>query len=182
VKKLPPLALLQALFEEREPGILRNRVDRGLNGTFHPAGDVAGWLNGRSSPKGRYWKIKVGTHTYNRSRVMWKLHTGHDPLGVIDHRNGDRTDDRFENLRDVVSGQNARNKGLLHDGSLYVGSGEYVDNGSLTIRTRLHFGIALWRDENAGAIQLELHNAIAPIIDRIYGARRGRQRPPSEKV
>jgi HNH endonuclease/AP2 domain len=43
------------------------------------------------------------------SRVIWKMHYGVDPVGFIDHINGDASDDRIVNLRDVPPEQNSRN-------------------------------------------------------------------------
>lgn len=44
-------------------------------------------------------------------RVAWKIVTGTDPDDV-DHINGDRTDNRFANLRDCSRSDNMRNRGL----------------------------------------------------------------------
>jgi hypothetical protein len=109
------------------------------------------------------------------------MHYGKDPLSFLDHINGDTLDDGIENLRDVVLGRNNRNKGI-YDGSLYVTLREYADDRYLTINRQLRFSFDFWPDEDAEAIQQELHDAIAPIVDRIYANRRGRQRPPSEKI
>ena len=57
---------------------------------------------------------------YKASRVIWKMHTGNDPFGEIDHRNRDRSDNHFDNLRDASDQQNRFN-GLRHDGSLLTG-------------------------------------------------------------
>lgn len=42
-------------------------------------------------------------------RVAWKMLTGRDPKGVIDHINGIRDDNRAVNLRDVSPSVNAQN-------------------------------------------------------------------------
>lgn len=42
-------------------------------------------------------------------RLMWFLEKGEWPSGVIDHINGDRTDNRICNLRDVEQKINSRN-------------------------------------------------------------------------
>ena len=44
-------------------------------------------------------------------RVVWKIVTGQDP-NVIDHINGDGTDNRWENLRSVTIAQNTLNRSL----------------------------------------------------------------------
>lgn len=43
-------------------------------------------------------------------RVAWLLHYGHWPSRQIDHINGDRSDNRIINLRDVTPFANARNR------------------------------------------------------------------------
>ncbi len=45
-------------------------------------------------------------------RVAWLLHTGSWPTLQIDHINGDRQDNRIENLRQVTQIENHRNKQL----------------------------------------------------------------------
>lgn len=43
-------------------------------------------------------------------RVIWALHYGHWPVGVIDHINRNRTDNRIENLRDTDVSTNNLNR------------------------------------------------------------------------
>lgn len=51
----------------------------------------------------------LGPGSFAVHRLAWKLMTGRDPVGVIDHINGERDDNRFSNLRDVSLGENAAN-------------------------------------------------------------------------
>lgn len=53
---------------------------------------------------GSIHKTKVLSH-----RVAWAMHTGSWPKNHIDHINGDRTDNRAVNLRDVPRSINQRN-------------------------------------------------------------------------
>lgn len=48
-------------------------------------------------------------------RVIWLLHYGDWPKGELDHLNGDRFDNRIENLRDCNKSQNMRNQKLRSD-------------------------------------------------------------------
>lgn len=48
-------------------------------------------------------------------RAAWALHYGEWPDGLIDHINGDRTDNRIENLRCVCDTGNAKNSSLRSD-------------------------------------------------------------------
>lgn len=52
---------------------------------------------------------KMFSLTYAAGRVAWCLHYGRWPDNFIDHINGDPTDNRIENLRDVEASENARN-------------------------------------------------------------------------
>ena len=47
-------------------------------------------------------------HSWSVSRIVWKYHYGVEPKGVIDHINGDSTDNRIENLQDITQGENLR--------------------------------------------------------------------------
>lgn len=47
---------------------------------------------------------------YQAHRVVWALMTGAWPIALIDHINGDRSDNRFENLQVVSEAENARNQ------------------------------------------------------------------------
>lgn len=53
-----------------------------------------------------------GETTLSAHRVAWALHYGEWPSGQIDHINGDRTDNRIVNLRDVVNAENAKNSAM----------------------------------------------------------------------
>jgi hypothetical protein len=48
-------------------------------------------------------------------RVAWALHYGEWPSDQIDHVNGDKTDNRLENLRIVTAQGNAKNRSLRSD-------------------------------------------------------------------
>lgn len=53
-----------------------------------------------------------GGTTLTAHRAAWALHHGEFPTGNIDHINGNRTDNRIINLRDVTNAENARNAAL----------------------------------------------------------------------
>jgi len=60
----------------------------------------------------RYVTIRLNYKIYYLHRVAWMLVTGDWPRCEIDHINGDKSDNRFCNLREATRAQNARNKGV----------------------------------------------------------------------
>ena len=72
--------------------------------TGHRAGLEAG------TAKSGYIRINFKGNIVCAHRLAWVLHYGAWPVGVIDHINRDRADNRIVNLRDVTPTENARNK------------------------------------------------------------------------
>ena len=69
-------------------------------------GDEVGSDNGSG-----YLKTKVNNKTYRLHRLVFLMHKGYLPK-ILDHINGDRKDNRIENLRPVSLAQNAQNAKL----------------------------------------------------------------------
>ena len=83
--------------------------------------------------KDGYRKTIVKGISYGVHRLIWKWHHGTEP-SLIDHINGDRSDNRIENLREATARQNAWNrkqKRTLPTG-IYLHQGRY--------RVRLYLG------------------------------------------
>ena len=53
---------------------------------------------------------RVDGQAYQAHRVVWAMHHGVWPEGLIDHINQDKTDNRIENLRVVDARENQRNQ------------------------------------------------------------------------
>lgn len=70
-----------------------------------PAGTVVGCLR----PDG-YLTVMVGKQLVLLHRVVWALVTGSWPVGVIDHENGERADNRWANLRETTQTGNMLNQ------------------------------------------------------------------------
>ncbi len=107
--------LLAALQYDRETGVLR-WLTRPSNSV--QVGDVAG-----TPYMGGYLALKMGKRRYLAHRVAWLLAHGCWPAGVIDHIDGDKTNNALSNLRDVGSAVNAQNRRSAHKGNLsgYLG-------------------------------------------------------------
>ena len=73
-----------------------------------------------SVKENKYLYGRVCNKNMYAHRVIWAMHHGDWPAGEVDHVNGDRTDNRISNLRDVTHVQNARNVSV-RDGRVFTG-------------------------------------------------------------
>jgi hypothetical protein len=92
---------LKTIFEYKE-GLLYNKINRSSNAKI---GEVAG-----SSTEHGYSDISIKGKKYKLHRLIWFWHTGKWPEYIIDHIDGDRRNNKIENLRDVPQYINAHNK------------------------------------------------------------------------
>ena len=73
-------------------------------------GDLATFVNGYG-----YLAVAVGCRSYRAHRIAWLIHYGCWPSGEIDHLDGDRQNNRLDNLRDVPKSINGHNRPARRD-------------------------------------------------------------------
>lgn len=82
----------------------------------------AGALAGSLSPIG-YFQIRIDQTLYYVHRLAWLYMTGEWPKDQIDHADGNKTNNRFANLREATQSENSANTGLRpHNTSGFKGA------------------------------------------------------------
>ncbi len=104
-------------------------------------------------------KTNIGPHEYYVHRIIWKMMTGSDP-SLVDHINGDPSDNRWCNLRVANRVQNLGNTKLARSNTSGV-KGVYWD-----------------KTKNKWAAQITINNKTIPLgrYDNIEDAAAARQR------
>ena len=94
--------LREVLSYDPDTGLFRWRITKGSRA---PAGSVAGCR----TPNG-YLIIRVDRQLVMAHRIAWRMVHGYWPVRDIDHANGNRGDNRLENLRDATRSENNANQ------------------------------------------------------------------------
>tara|TARA_R110002126_G_scaffold272786_1_gene417004 strand:+ start:167 stop:670 length:504 start_codon:yes stop_codon:yes gene_type:complete len=73
-----------------------------------PNGRTLGQKAGGFDKQG-YWRIRIDNVKYGAHRLAWMYVHGSFPKNFIDHINGNKSDNRICNLRDVTRSENMQN-------------------------------------------------------------------------
>ncbi|RZI60680.1 MAG: HNH endonuclease [Pseudomonas sp.] len=111
MKQLPSLERLRELVDYNQgTGVFTRKIAV----SYSPAGKVLNHLN----PAG-YVIASIDGQSYFLHRIAFKLVTGKDPEGDIDHINGVRHDNCWNNLRDVPRAMNNQNRQRANKGNAF---------------------------------------------------------------
>lgn len=131
--KLPSLERLNEMLSyDIQTGTLtwKDRPTSSFHGSVMPAEIMEKSWRSRFAGKpaggygGGYHRVMIDGHHHLTHRVIWKIQTGEDPV-EIDHIDGNRLNNRFENLRSVTRAINMRNKNLYKNNKSGVPGVEY---------------------------------------------------------
>jgi hypothetical protein len=149
-KELPSQTELSALLRyEPKTGLLfwKKRTEDMFKDAGHSAAHTCSKWNSRFAGREALTKVNVGyrcgrlNYRYVLAhRVIWKLVTGEDAVEV-DHIDGDRSNNRWSNLRSVTSSGNRRNSAKRSDNTTgVVGVVWNSARGKWMAGTHLHSG------------------------------------------
>ena len=133
----------------------------------HPAawkvivGEIAGWMGSEG-----YREVQLDGASYKVHRLIWLYTTGIWPTHALDHRNGIRDDNRFENLRQATRTQNGQNQNHphRHGSSGFLGVNRCNDGWQARITVegkRRHLG-TFHTPEEAHAVYVEAKRELHP--------------------
>lgn len=102
-RPLPALEVLQERFDyEPETGLLRFNVAPNRR---YKAGDIAGAVHSNG-----YVRVTLAKRALLLHRVAWKLMTREEPPDVVDHKDRNKSNNRWENLRSSDMQRNQGNR------------------------------------------------------------------------
>lgn len=102
-REIPPASTLRALFQYKN-GMLFWRIDS-VKGRVK-AGDRAGYVDFDG-----YRVVGISGGYYKEHRIIWRMHHPRSLMPtILDHIDGDRSNNKIKNLRIATASENMRNK------------------------------------------------------------------------
>lgn len=106
--------MARAVIDPIEPSVVRAMLDydvsTGLFRWFKPKRTMArGWFAGHAHHSG-YSVIQIQRRVYPAHRLAFVIMTGRWPAAEVDHKDRNRSNNRWENLREATSAQNGDNR------------------------------------------------------------------------
>lgn len=95
----------EALHYDPETGVFTRLISKARG----KSGRVAGSLSNG------YVRVPLDNKVYAAHRLAWLYMTGEWPVGIIDHVDRNRSNNRWSNLREVTAAGNAQNASLRKD-------------------------------------------------------------------
>lgn len=103
-----------------------------------------------ASNKDGYKVGAIGDKIYRAHRIAWAIHYGEWPIDMLDHINGDRSDNRIINLRNASNSDNQHNRKPTLGASKLKGVS--WDKSRKLWTAKIHFG---GRTKNLGRFESE---------------------------
>lgn len=133
-----------------------------------PPGKAIGCLSGDGA-----FHVVIAREHYKIHRLVWLWHYGNWPRYEIDHINGNRVDNRIENLRDVPHDVNLRNtKKRINNTSGYTGISYYARDKRWAAKYKVRgetIVIGYFRSKEAAVIAYELYATTFHDISSTHG-------------
>ena len=133
--------------------------ETGIFTWIHPSKYVP-WLKGHTAGcvgSGGYIAIKFSGGCFKAHRLAWVIIHGCNPLGVVDHKDGNIQNNRADNLRDLNPSQSAINKPIYaNNNSGFKGVRAVRGKWRSVIRAsgrRIHLGYYNTVEEGAAAYE-----------------------------
>lgn len=134
--------VLEFLDYEPATGIFRWKVERNSHGGKIRPGDQAGGID----PNDGYIRVKLFGRLYRLQHIAWLIMTGEwpDPALDLEHRDRNRANNAWANLRLATRSQNNMNTGLRSDNkSGQKGVGRRKDTGQWYARVTVNRRVIL---------------------------------------
>jgi hypothetical protein len=158
LSKMPTAESLRSIFHYRDGQLFWRTGGRGRRSG--PAGCLG---------KSGYTTVRLGNARYRAHRLIWKWHYGNEPA-LIDHIDGDKGNNRIENLRECTPSQNSANTKKRRDNKSGVKSVCWIESRKrwrvcVTANGRRYYG-GYFEDiesaqQRARELRLSLHENFA---------------------